>query len=180
LKLQQISSGFLIDDEHRVHEIPGGNPKLSEVEDILDEVTGKVLISTHFRASVASLRERLSAYKPAVIEGDLTPESIRQERDRFENDSACRVNICQVQSAKYGFTFLGGPGEDRCATTIFYENSFSLDSRIQFEARNHRIGQDKAVLYIDLPASPIEKVVVQALQRKQDIASAIIDYATHI
>jgi SNF2 family DNA or RNA helicase len=179
LKLQQISSGFLIDAEHRVHQIPGGNPKLSEIEAILEEATGKVLISTYFRASVAALKDRLAEYQPAVIQGDMTPLDLRMETDRFKKDPACRVNICQVQSAKYGFTFLGEAGEDRCATTIFYENSFSLDSRIQFEARNHRIGQDKAVLYIDLPASPIEKVVVQALQRKQDIASAIIDYVSN-
>jgi SNF2 family DNA or RNA helicase len=176
LKLQQISSGFIIDTEHKVHVIPGGNPKLAEVEAIMEEVTGKVLISTHFRASVAALKDRLVEYQPAVIHGNMWSDEIHREVDRFKSDPHCRVLICQVQSSKYGFTFLGGPGEDRCATTIFYENSFSLDSRIQFEARNHRIGQDKSVLYIDLPASPIEKVVVQALQRKQDIASAIIDY----
>lgn len=176
LKLQQISSGFLIDADHVIHWIPGANPKMDEVHDILEQTSGKVLIATHFRASTAALATLLAWYQPSVIQGDMSPLDLRMETDRFRDDPACRVNICQVQSSKYGFTFLGGPEENRCATTIFYENSFSLDSRIQFEARNHRIGQDKAVLYIDLPASPIEKVVVQALQRKQDIASAIIDY----
>jgi hypothetical protein len=176
LKLQQISSGFLIDADHKVHEIPGGNPKINEVETILEETTGKVLIATYFRASTFALRTRLAPYNPAVIEGGMDPIDMKGQRNKFERDPTCRVNICQVQSSKYGFTFLGQPGEERCATTIFYENSFSLDARIQFEARNYRIGQDKPVLYIDLPASPIEKVVVHALRKKQDVATAIIDY----
>jgi SNF2 family DNA or RNA helicase len=81
-----------------------------------------------------------------------------------------------VQSAKYGLTLLGGPGADRCATTIFYENDFSLDARIQAEARNHRIGQDQPVVYVDLLTSDIDRVVVRALTKKQDVATSIIDY----
>lgn len=176
LKLQQISSGFIIDAEHKVHAIPGGNPKLNEVDSIMEELTGKILIATHFRASTFALKEHLAKYEPAVIEGGMTPVEMRGQRNKFDHAPSCRVNICQVQSSKYGFTFLGGQGDDRCATTLFYENSFSLDSRIQFEARNHRIGQDKTVLYIDLPASDIERRVVSALQKKQDIARTIIDY----
>jgi SNF2 family DNA or RNA helicase len=178
IKLQQISSGFLIDAEHRVHAIPGGNPKLEILDEIMDEATGKVLIFTHFRESTRSIREHLNRFNPALIEGGMAPEVIRGQRDKFEHCADSRVMVCQVQSSKYGLTLLGGPGEDRCATTVFYENSFSLDSRIQAEARNHRIGQDKPVLYIDLPASDIERVVVKALHKKQDVATAIIDYAT--
>jgi SNF2 family DNA or RNA helicase len=177
LKLQQISSGFIIDAKHEVHDIPGGNPKLALLDEIMEEASGKTLIFTHFRASTRNVVNHLIKLEPAVIEGGMTPEELRAQRDRFDKETQCRVLVCQVQTGKYGLTLLGGPGEDRCATTVFYENSFSLDSRIQAEARNHRIGQDKPVLYIDLPASDIERVVVRALHKKQDVATAIIDYA---
>lgn len=176
LKLQQISSGFIIDETHKVHAIPGGNPKINALDEIMEEATGKVLIFTHFRESTRLVMEHLEKYIPMVIQGDMSPEELDNSKKAFETRSKCRVMVCQVQSAKYGLTLLGGSGDDRCATTVFYENSFSLDSRIQAEARNHRIGQDKSVVYIDLPASDIERVVVKALRKKQDVATAIVDY----
>jgi SNF2 family DNA or RNA helicase len=175
LKLQQISSGFMLDENGRAHVIPGGNPKLDVIRETMEEVTGKVLVATWFRESTRALNEALEKYNPAVIQGGMSKDGLDFAKDSFEEDPDCRVMICQIQSAKYGLTLLGGGGDNRCATTIFYENGFSLDSRIQFEARNHRIGQDRPVVYVDLVTSDIDRVVIRALVRKQDVAAAIID-----
>lgn len=175
LKLQQISSGFMLDENGKAHVIPGGNPKLDVIRETMDEVTGKVLISTWFRESTRVLAEALERHHPVVIQGGMAPDHLTGVKNSFDTDPDCRVMICQIQSAKYGLTLLGGEGDDRCATTIFYENGFSLDSRIQFEARNHRIGQDRPVVYIDIVTSDIDRVVVRALTKKQDVAAAIID-----
>jgi len=175
LKLQQIGSGFIIDGNGTPHHIEGGNPKIAVVREILEEVSGKVLIFTWFRESARLLGESLSqSHGAAMMVGGMTPIDLNAAKDRFNLDPACRVLIVQIQTGKYGHTLLGTE-KDRCATTIFYENSFSLDSRLQAEDRNHRIGQDRPVVYIDFIGSDIDRTVITALQKKQNIATSIID-----
>ena len=182
LKLQQISSGFLINAEGKAIPIPGRNPKLQAVLDIIEETTGKVLIFTYFRYSARKLHDAIPG-SFLILAGehdgpdhDHGKSPIVQDLVNVFNEVPLhRVMIVQVQTGKYGLTILGGPGDDRCATTIFYENSFSLDSRIQAEDRNHRIGQDQPVVYIDLVASDIDRKAIRALTKKQNVAEAIID-----
>ena len=47
--------------------------------------------------------------------------------------------LLQAEAGKYGHTLVGTP-DDPCATMIFFENSYSLDTRSQLEDRIHRMG----------------------------------------
>lgn len=172
-KLQQIGSGFLMSDD-KVYTLGPENPRLEALKEVLDEIEGKAIVFTFYRHSTKMLHDEIE--ESACLMGGMPTEEVQSEVKRFNEDPACRVMIAQIQSAKYGHTLLGGKKpEDRCATTIFYENSFSLDNRMQAEDRNHRIGQDRMVVYVDLVATDVDKAAVEALQRKLDIASAIVD-----
>lgn len=182
LKLQQISSGFIIDADGVEHPIPGANPKLDEVRRLLDEeIVGKVIIPTYFRYSTRMLMEELATYGAVGIIGGQEKEDVQEAKVRFNSDGSCRVIICQSSSSKYGHTLLGDQSGETpdlsgvCADTIFYENSFSLDDRIQIEDRNHRIGQRYSVNITDLVSSGVESRVARALQRKKALAEEIID-----
>ena len=58
---------------------------------------------------------------------------------------------------------------------IYYSNGYDLEKRLQSEDRAHRIGQKKAVTYVDLiaPKTGDEKIV-KALRNKIDIASQVM------
>jgi SNF2 family DNA or RNA helicase len=174
IKLQQICSGFLLTSAGEAIRISDGNPKLALLDEILEEVTGKALIFVMFRHTMDTLTSHLGG-RCTWLAGAMHQDVILENKARFEKDPTCRYLVVQIQSGKYGHTLLGGPGKDRCATTIFYEHSYSLDNRVQAEDRNHRIGQDQPVVYLDLVGSPIEKEIVKALRDKQDVATAIID-----
>lgn len=177
LKLQQISSGFVHDDEGVAHRIEGPNAKLNELISIIDmEVDTKVIIPVYFRESQALVCEALEkAGIPFVrIVGGMSPEEIEIEKHKFNNDDAVRVAVAQTSSQKYGHTLLGSENVP-CHTTIFYENTYSLDDRLQMEDRNHRIGQRHPVNCIDLPCSPTEEKVIKALQNKESVAKVIVD-----
>lgn len=177
LKLQQISSGFIIDDTGKAHRIKGPNAKLNELISIIDmELDTKVVIPVYFRESQDILIEALEAnnIKYAKLLGGMTKEEIENEKSAFNQDDQVRVAIAQTSSQKYGHTLLG-TDTNPCHTTIFFENTFSLDDRLQMEDRNHRIGQRFPVNCIDLSCSPIEDKVVEALQHKQSLAEVIID-----
>ena len=101
----------------------------------------------------------------------MKPEEIAAQKDRFNNDPDCRILLGQCESTKYGHTLLGGDVDaDHCSTMIFFENSYSLDTRTQVEDRIHRRGQrGENVLYIDLAGTELDRRVVKALQQKQDL-----------
>ena len=101
----------------------------------------------------------------------MKPDEVADQKIRFNEDPACRIILLQCDAAKYGHTLLGGPGDDdKCRTMIFFENSYSADTRDQIEDRIHRRGQTgEAVLYIDLSGSDLDRRIVKALQRKDDL-----------
>ena len=106
----------------------------------------------------------------------MTPEEIKRNKDEFNNSNVQTI-ISQVDSGKYGHTLLGNE-QMRCFTTIYFENNYSLDARIQSEDRNHRKGQHSDhVLYIDMFGSPVEKHVCDILQKKNDLSKYIMSLA---
>ena len=62
-----------------------------------------------------------------------------------------------------------------CARSVlYYNNSFSLEERLQSEDRPHRIGQEHPVQYTDLMAQgTIDVHIARALVKKYNVASQI-------
>ena len=174
-KLQQITSGFIIDEFKQVNVIENNPPKLKEIFNIMEQIEGKLLISVIFKYSMEFLTTKLKEFNPAILKGNMNTEDIREEKRKFSDDDSCRIVLCQPQSHKYGHTLLGSK-KRRCCTEYFYENSYSLDDRKQIEDRIHRYGQDSDTVYIDPVCSPMDKKVITALQKKENVAKAIVDY----
>lgn len=178
-RLSQISRGFLYDENHKILELvePERNPCVKELFNILEESEGKVIIFALHDYAIRLLRKVLPQAAFIVKDQDLRQmnTTVEEQRERFNKDNKCRHIISQLSVGSHGHTLLGGPGDDRCATTVFFENSYSLEKRLQAEDRNHRIGQDRGVSYFDIAASPIDRKVIRALQNKQDVVKSIID-----
>jgi SNF2 family DNA or RNA helicase len=179
-KLAQIQCGFIIDteDESKVHVIcpPERNPRIQLLGQLLrDEITGKTIVVYIHRYSFDILSQFLKEYNPAFIKGGMEPHELDEQKRKFNEDSSCRIILVQERAGKYGFTLLGGQNtRDRCSTTVFFENSYSLDDRSQIEDRNHRRGQTaESVLYIDLCGTSMDRNVIRALQRKENVFQAI-------
>jgi SNF2 family DNA or RNA helicase len=177
-KLAQIQCGFIYDEDRIVHELvtPQDNPRLNLLLQILEEeVSGKACVVYRHRAMLPFLAQTLRKWSPAWIKGGMKPDEVADQKIRFNEDPACRIILLQCDAAKYGHTLLGGPGEDdRCRTMLFFENSYSADTRDQIEDRIHRRGQTgDAVLYIDLSGSDLDRRIVKALQRKDALYRSV-------
>jgi hypothetical protein len=180
IKLAQISSGFIIREDGGVEDLvaPMQNPRVRLLKDIIEEeVTGKVVVAYHHRHTLNILREVLKFNYPAIIQGGMTEEQIRAEKDRFNDRPECRIMFAQIKAAKYGHTLLGGAEpENRCSTMIFFENTYSLDDRSQVEDRIHRHGQtSNNVLYVDMFGTSLDYKVNRALQRKESIFQSVFN-----
>jgi SNF2 family DNA or RNA helicase len=180
IKLAQIQSGFIIKEDGTVEELvpPELNPRFVLVKEIVEEVVGKVVIPYVHRHTLGLLERALVDYMPAYIKGGMEPEEIQAQKDRFNNDSACRVILVQSRAGKYGHTLLGGENYlDRCSTMVFAENSYSLDDRSQIEDRIHRHGQTAdSCLYVDLWGTELDRRITRALQAKESISQAVFQF----
>ena len=62
----------------------------------------------------------------------------------MQEDPECRFFVGNTQTGGYGITLTAA------TTTIYYSNNYDLEKRLQSEDRNHRIGQNSNVHYIDI------------------------------
>ena len=179
-KLAQIQTGFIYDEQGDAHELvtPNANPRLNLLRQLLEEESeGKVVVVYRHRAVLNILLEALVAYSPAWIKGGLKPDEVEEQTARFNNEPDCRILLAQCDATKYGHTLCLQPEDDKCRTMIFFESSYSMDTRAQVEDRIHRRGQTgEYVLYIDLSGSPLDRRIVSALQQKDQLFRAVFKH----
>ena len=178
LRLAQIASGFATDDNGNVVELvkPNSNPRLQEAYRIVrDEVDNKVIIFYRFKQSFARLLGVMAEFNPAYIVGGMDGAELEEHKARFDNDPECKVLLAQIEVAKMGHTL---PGLDTmpCDTIIFYENSYSLITRSECEARPEKMGRKVPIEVIDFAASGEDRKIIKALQQKEDVANALMGY----
>lgn len=182
MKLQQISSGFVLDDFAKPVELEPfeGTLKFKHLKDALSEyINGKTIVVAKYRHTVDMLTKHLSEFHPAVIRGqdDMKDAGleVESEKRRFNNDPSCRVLIGQVSAIKYGHTLTGNDA-DPCSTVVFYENSYSLDDRAQAEQRPQSFAQRHGTLVIDYASTSIERAIIKALQSKKKVSDVILGH----
>ena len=178
-KLAQIQIGFVYDATGNAHQLvePAHNPRLALLKELLlDEVEGKAVVVYRHRWTLNLLEGALTNYRPAHIKGGMKPEEVQEQKRIFNEVPKCRLLFAQCDASKYGHTLTasGLAEEDKCRTMIFFENSYSADTRDQIEDRIHRRGQTgERVLYIDLSGSPLDRKIVKALQRKDALYQTV-------
>lgn len=178
MKLQQISSGFVYMPDGTVRELMPvrETAKMKRLLELIDETPGKIIVPYHYGKSGDALMEVLKDYDPAVIRGGQwmkkNGRDVVAEKKKF-NSTDCKFMILQISAGKYGHD-LSGNQSSRCETMVFYENTYSLDDRIQIEMRNTAAVQDWSNVYLDLVASPVEMEAVKALAKKESIVAAVL------
>jgi SNF2 family DNA or RNA helicase len=175
MKMQQITSGFTIDDNGEIIDLVGSkNPKMLAVEDALQDIEGKVIMFAHYRHTIDMLYSRFGANAVKIV-GGMKREDIEAAKNAFNNDDSVQYLIAQTSTAKEGLTLLGSDANP-CHTTIFVENTYSLIDRTQAEDRNHRHGQKAdQVSYYDLAGSDTDARIVRALQGKRDLVQTVME-----
>jgi hypothetical protein len=176
LRLHQITCGFLKTDDDELGERIVAfepDPKLAELEQVLEETGGKVIIWSQYVHNLRTIRHLLTEkYGPESCAGYAgeTPPDQRQEIVRRFQDPAdpLRFFVGQIQTGGYGLTLT------EARTVIYFSNSYSLEHRLQSEDRAHRIGQHNPVMYVDIAAEgTVDEKIVAALRDKRSIAQEV-------
>lgn len=180
LRLQQITAGFTVKDNTIVELIQ--QPKLDaliEQIEIITEQEESVIIWCRFIKSISMIAERLSrlGIKHVTMSGQDKDKEKYDKWKGFQQSKNTNVFIGQVESGGIGIElFKMDSQEDKTQYTIFYENTFSLDVRVQAKSRVHRIGQKSTCMYTDLIVEDsIDEFIIKTLEQKKNVADMILE-----
>ena len=171
IRLHQIVCGHMATDDNKVVSLP--NNRIKELCAILEEHGEKVIIWANYRHDIQEIEKTLSKkYGPGSVVtyyGD-TPQNVRQEYiERFQTEPDTRFFIGQPMTGGRGITLTAA------SLTVFYSNNYDLEIREQAEARNHRIGTEDKVTYIDLVAEgTVDEKIIYALRNKINLATSVL------
>lgn len=172
LRLQQICSGYFKADDGTI--INMHSNKFDELMAVLEEVDGKVIIWANYTYDLEMIRDRLAkeygAESVRLYYGDTKAEDRQQMVIDFQNpDHPLRFFVGQPRTGGYGLTLT------EASTMVYFSNNYDLEVRLQSEDRCHRIGQKKAVTYVDIVTEgTVDEKILKALREKINIASEVL------
>lgn len=159
--MDQVASGFMyenVDEKNRVtHDMPD-NPRLDALKAIVEDNEKPLVIWATYVREVEHIFQAFPGRCVGV-----------EDRRRWHAGEKQLLVMKPSQCAE-GLTL------NEADTSVFYSNSFKADDRWQAEKRNHRMGQDNPVLYIDLVGRKTrDRHKLHALRNKWDYQAFIMN-----
>jgi len=157
------------------------NPKLKELKEIINDLPDneQLIIWARFRSEVRDIAKELVGHKTdkfkksSVIFVDGDDQSRKQSIADIDNKVA-RYFISTQMSGGVGLTL------NTVNCVVYYSNTFSYLHRVQSEDRNHRIGQNRSVSYIDIVAkATVDEEILSCLSDKKDLADYVTECLQH-
>jgi SNF2 family DNA or RNA helicase len=184
-KLAQVVGGHahMVDGDGR----PSGvktfvpNPKLDALLEYLDllfeDPDAKAVVFCQYVAEVEQILDATNHWSPAAMYGAVHPRMRDVGRQRFAEDSTCRLMVNQYQCGSKGLNLTAAN------TLIFYSLTFSLEDYLQAQKRVHRSGQTADhVNEVYLVAQrqtkrglkpTIDNLILEALRDKKSLADIV-------
>lgn len=171
LRLHQITCGHVGTDSGAIIKIP--NSRLDALLEVIEGMSGKVIIWATYVPNIEEIIERLRAeYGHASVVhfyGGTSDEERRVSVNRFQNHNDCRFFVGNPSTGRYGLTLTASPN------VVYYSNNYNLEHRTQSEDRAHRIGQVSSVNYVDLVArGTVDEKIIKALRAKKQISALVM------
>lgn len=177
MRYQQVIGGsfpFEIEGEYDTKPIPGGNPKIDEMKELLSGLpeTTKVIIWARFVPEIGYITDAIKDEygESSVVQfyGATDNEARKRNVRLFQEDPEVRFIVSNQTVGGYGQTWTAA------TYVIYYSNSFSYEDRYQSEDRAHRKGQHNHVTYQDIEMDvPEDKMILRAIRKKRDLAEEV-------
>lgn len=171
VRLQQVTGGFLKDDEGVIHSV--GDAKIKALRRVLRrERPDKFVVFARFTHEVALISAELSrlGMKHLVFVGKTKDQ--RNLVHRFKNECDIRAMVCQIRT--------GGVGVDGMQVanlSIFYSKTFSWIDVAQAKARIRRKGQRRKTKFISLVVmNSIDSRIEESLKQKTGTVEYVFNH----
>jgi superfamily II DNA or RNA helicase len=171
MRMQQIASGFFVDDDKEIHLIDhraSKNPRLMALAELLESIEGKVVIWARFIQDIVNISQMLG--KDCVTYYGATSDKDRKwaiERFLSEGKKSPRYFVSNPAAGGMGLNLQG-----QCRRAVYYSNSDNSIERWQSEDRIHRIGVTGGVVYTDLiGVGSVDTKILRNLRNKKTISA---------
>jgi len=176
LRLQQIVTGFVVDEDKQVIEIED-NPRLTALKDLISSlhVNHKVIVwcsFIHNYKQIGAMLEKLGVKHNFIVGGMSLPEK-RDAMDAFNKDTDTRVIVCNRKAGGIGINLVAAD------YSIVYSRNFSLEEELQSRDRNYRGGSEihEQITRINLVAADtVDERTTEALLAKKKVSDNILHY----
>ena len=168
MKLRQVCSGWVYDTDRQAYQF--SETKLQALDEVLEDLgPEQVIIWCQFRRDIEQVEKRLGD-RAVKAYGGMNPKELKANIDAFKAGGK-QYLIAHPQSVGHGHTMVN------CSYCIYLGLSYSLEEYLQSQDRIHRIGAKRPCTYIHLLArESIDEVIYRALQRKENMANATLEY----
>jgi SNF2 family DNA or RNA helicase len=167
LRLHQILAGQTKSDDGNVVRLPEN--RTAETLSVLEEHTGKAIIWVAYHEDVLKLTEVLTQrYGRGAVARFWggNADTREAEEKQFLTEPKCRFMIATAASGGRGRTW------SVASLMIFYQNTFSLEHRLQSEERAQAVGKINSVGIVDLVArDTVEDKILDALRNKRQLSN---------
>ena len=168
-KLLQASVGVLYGQDETV-ELDFG-PRLNVLEEVIEEVGGKVIIFVPLTGALHALEQKLrKKYTCAVIEGSTSVGKRNQIFSDFNTNANPHLLLANPSTMSHGLNL-----HHKCATIVWFCPTTSNDTYGQACARVVRPGQKLVTNIIHIAATPAEHKVYKVLREKGSFQSAVLE-----
>lgn len=179
LRLQQIASGFIVTDTITDEDILKDTvstkevtwfdkcPKIEQLLIDAESVSGPTIIVCHFSAEAERIYNELceKGYTVCLRTGW---KNVGTDEEWKENKY--QFMVANIRVISMGFNY------QNSHNMIFYSNTFSLEDRIQVEARIFRTGQTCSCIYTDyVMIDTIDMKVYAVLKQKKSLSDYVRD-----
>jgi hypothetical protein len=175
-KMQQISAGFVKNDDGEQVPIGKFNPKVQAALEWAQQFGQKnkfVIVATNIWVVQAVYQKLTDAGLNALaLFGDGNASFAEFQ---FNTNDEIDGAVISIKKGGVGLTLLGSEKRP-CADMLHIQQSWSYIERQQANDRIHRIGQHHPCTYTDILSSPLEHAIVASLQRKRDASENVLRF----
>jgi SNF2 family DNA or RNA helicase len=173
LRLAQVASGFIKTEEGEIRRLK--NEREAALKELLSDLcatNNKVIVWCVFKENYAQVREVCESLNLKYKEGHGEVKDVASEVADFDSGD---YDVLIGHPASIGI----GVNIKSASTAIYFSRNFSLEQRLQSEARNYRGGSieiHNKITQIDIICKDtIDEQISQALTKKLVTATKILD-----
>jgi SNF2 family DNA or RNA helicase len=165
-KFIQISLGAVYDANHDVH-LADAKPRISALNDLLDDAPGKFLIFAPLTSVVNLLRHELKDRNVEVVNGNVS------QKDRTKVFADFQDGDLQGIVADPG-TMAHGLDLWQARTVVWYGTTDKAELYAQANRRAHRPGQKYPVNIVQMVSNPLEIEIFRRLENNLSLQGSLL------
>jgi SNF2 family DNA or RNA helicase len=170
-KFLQIIQGAIYDEGHKSHLIDA-EPRLREIEDVIEGTNRKVVIFVNLTNVLNLLYKRLSKrWKLVVLNGEVSPKDRSENIRRFECDPDVKCVLADPQTTAHGINEFALVAD----TVIWASPTDKNELYLQGNKRVNRPGQKYPMTLVQIVSTKLEQEIYKRLETQTSLQGLMLD-----